>query len=259
MFTMAQIDFNVLKASDDSEIRKQVKAKNEEIGGTRLDYMSEPHVACCLLVDTSSSMASNGKINQLNNAIRNFKTTICEDALSSKRVDVCVISFDSKVSIVSPFCPIREFDPPTLSTTGMTCMGAGIRFALETVHEQIRKYHDVGVDCYKPFILMITDGFPTDDIADIDKLIATRESEGRYGHLRFHAFGVEGADMQLLSHLTHRVLAVDDNAFDQIFNWTSETMKIISHSKTSDNVVGADLPEKLFPYDPKTKKVPWAD
>ncbi|MCR5013076.1 MAG: hypothetical protein K6A72_12080 [Lachnospiraceae bacterium] len=225
-----------------------------------MDFLSEPHVACCLLVDTSGSMNTQGKIDELNNALRNFKATVLEDPLSARRVDVCVISFATDVTVVNGgFCPIREFEPPTLMARGSTSMGAGIRYALEAVHEQVRNYHDQGVECFKPFILMITDGYPTDDVDDMEKLIAQRESEGRYGHLRFHAFGVKGADMDFLSRLTKRVLAVNNNAFDEIFRWTSETMKIISHSRTSDVVTGSDLTENLHVYDRETKKVPWED
>ena len=256
---MAQIDFNVLKNPEaaDDQIRTAVKNVNDYSGGTRMDYLSEPHVACCLLVDTSGSMQSDGKIRQLNEALRTFKETVCQDALSRMRVDVCVISFDSDVSIVTPFCPIMQFVPPTLKANGMTSMGKGIRFALEAVHEQVRKYHDAGVECFKPFILMITDGFPTDDTEGIENLIAAREGQGRYGHLRFHAFGVKGADMALLSRLTKRVLAIDKNAFNEIFNWASRTMQIISHSKTSDTVTGADLTSNMYVY--TGKRVPWDD
>ncbi len=256
---MAQIDFSVLTNPEkaDDKAREAVKNVNSHSGGTHMDYLSEPHVPCCLLVDTSGSMASNGKIEQLNQALRSFRDTVCADSLSRMRVDICVISFSTDVSIVTPFCPIMQFEPPTLKAEGLTCMGKGIRYALEAVHEQVRKYHEAGVECFKPFVLMITDGYPTDDIEGIDSLIAAREGQGRYGHLRFHAFGVKGADMNLLSRLSKRVLAIDKNAFDEIFNWASQTMQIISHSRTSDNVTGADLTSNMHVY--TGRPVPWSD
>lgn len=255
---MAQINFNVLKNAADEPVRQQIRNRNDQVD-YGLDFLSEPHVACCLLVDTSASMSTQGKIDELNRALRNFKETVCRDTLSARRVDVCVISFSTTVEVVTPFCPIMQFVPPTLTASGSTSMGAGIRYALEAVHEQVRRYHDTGVECYKPFILMITDGMPTDDMTDIELLIAQRESEGRYGHLRFHAFGVQGADMTLLARLTKRVLAINNNAFDEIFNWASKTMQIISHSRTSDVVTGSNLTENMYAYDPATKKVPWSD
>ena len=256
---MAQIDFNVLKnpGRADDQIRASVRDINARHGETRMDYLSEPHVACCLLVDTSGSMNTNGKIEQLNEALRTFRDTVCSDPLSRMRVDICVISFSNDVSIVTPFCPITRFEPPRLTAQGMTSMGKGIRFALEAVHEQVNKYHEAGVECFKPFVLMITDGYPTDDIDGIENLIAAREWQGRYGHLRFHAFGVKGADMDLLSRLSKRVLAIDKNALNEVFHWASRTMQIISHSKPSDNITGADLTSNMFVY--TGKAVPWSD
>ncbi len=256
---MAQINFNVLRNAADEPIRQEIRNINKTISWDQLDFLSEPHVACCLLVDTSGSMSAQGKIDELNQALHNFKESVCQDPLSARRVDVCVISFSTTVEVVTPFCPIMQFVPPTLTAGGSTSMGAGIRYALEAVHEQVRRYHDTGVECYKPFILMITDGMPTDDMTDIELLIAQRESEGRYGHLRFHAFGVQGADMTLLARLTKRVLAINNNAFDEIFNWASKTMQIISHSRTSDVVTGSNLTGNMYAYDPATKKVPWSD
>lgn len=255
---MSQIDFNVLRNPEmaDDEARHTVQIVNDYNGGENMDYLSEPHVACCLLVDTSGSMQANGKIQQLNEALRNFKETVCRDPLSRMRVDICVIAFATDVTIVTPFCPIMQFEPPTLYASGATSMGKGIRFALEAVHEEVRKYHGAGVECFKPFVLMITDGYPTDDIEGIADLIAAREGQGRYGHLLFHAFGVKGADMALLARLTKRVLAINMNAFDEIFNWTSRTLQIISHSKTSDNITWANLTSNMYVY---TGSVPWDD
>lgn len=242
----------------DEVINNEIKEVNHENGGTQIDFTSEPHLACCLLVDTSGSMGG-AKIQELNEALHHFKETVCADPLSAMRVDICVIEFNTNVNVVTPFCPIKQFVPPTLSAYGGTSMGKGIRYALEAVHEQVHKYHSMGIDCFKPFVLMITDGCPTDDVDDIPALIQDREERGRFGKLRFHAFGVKGADMDLLSTLCKRYLAIDNNAFDQIFNWASESMQIISNSQTADPVVSPNLKADMHVYDPITKKVPWND
>lgn len=254
---MAQIDFNVLKNTDD-EMRSQVKNTNACTGGIQVDYISEPHVACCLLVDTSGSMTGE-KIDEVNRALQNFRASVCMDPLSAKRVDVCVIQFSANASIVTPFCPISRFQAPTLTANGYTSMGQGIRLALETVHEQVHKYHELGVECYKPFVLMLSDGAPTDDMTGVSEMIAAREQEGRYGHLRFHAFGVKGANMDMLASLTHRVLAVDKNDFAQVFNWVSKSMQVISRSRPSEGAMGAPLESNMYPYSTQTRQLPWND
>ena len=71
--------------------------------------------------------------------------------------------------------------------------------------------------------------------------------------------GVKGANMDFLSTLTQRVLAVNNNAFMEIFDWASKSMQIISHSKPTDNVLESNLGPNMEPYNPVEKKVPWND
>ena len=55
------------------------------------------------------------------------------------------------------------------------------------------------------------------------------------------------------------VLAVNNNAFMEIFDWASKSMQIISHSKPTDNVLESNLGPNMEPYNPVEKKVPWND
>lgn len=68
---MSQIDWDRIVADADNEARKKVQ-KESENGQNSLDFISEPHVAYCLLVDTSGSMQGS-KIDELNRALQHFK------------------------------------------------------------------------------------------------------------------------------------------------------------------------------------------
>ncbi len=223
-----QVDWNDIIQEGDSGLTGAIPANSEP------EFVTEPHLACCLLVDVSGSMAQNGKIDQLNSAIAQFRDQVCTDSLSAKRVEVCVVSFGSQVKIETPFVNVGRFVAPVLTAGGMTVMGEGIRYALEVVHKRCHEYHQTGIECFKPFVMMITDGIPTDDVSGVKALIDDRENAGSFGHLRFHAFAVEGADTDMLYTLTNRVMAVKNNNFASAFNWASKTMQCISHSHVSD-------------------------
>ena len=106
---MSQIDWDRIVADADNEARKKVQ-KESENGQNSLDFISEPHVACCLLVDTSGSMQGS-KIDELNRALQHFKKDVCADPLSAKRVDVCVVEFNSKAH--------GTHSTPSYTTTGI--------------------------------------------------------------------------------------------------------------------------------------------
>ena len=207
----------------------------------RVAAPGEPHLACILLLDTSGSM-SGDPINSLNRAINDFKQKTSMDELAQKRVDIAIIQFDDHASVVQDFTPISQLEPVNLTAGGCTAMGEGINLAIDKVKERNRFYASLGTPCFKPWIFMITDGAPTDDITSAIQRIQEEENKGAHGKLKFFALGVPGYDKDTLFKLTKRVMALNDTDFSGIFNWMSESMVAISVSRVDENVQLGNLP-----------------
>jgi len=132
---------------------------------TRLEDISlidnpQNRCPCLLLLDTSGSM-SGAPINQLNAAITQFARELRSDSLAAKRVEVAIVTF-GPVQMVSDFVTVENFNPPTLTTTGLTPTGEAIRYGLSKVNDRVQQYRKAGVPSYRPWIFLITDGAPTD-------------------------------------------------------------------------------------------------
>ena len=207
----------------------------------RIQAVNEPHLACIILVDTSGSMT--GCIDNLNKAICDFKNGVSVDELSRKRVDVAVVAFDDKTRISMPFSPVAEMECPRLDTGGMTNMGDAINVAIDMVKERNRFYNTMGTPVFKPWIFMITDGSPTDDISVAKKRIEEEEAKKK---LKFFVVGVPGYDKHTMFQLTDRVIELEGAKFEGIFDWLSESMVTISVSKP-----GAEAPLPNLPEDSK--------
>ena len=201
----------------------------------------EPHMACVLLLETSSSMIG-APIASLNKAINDFKEQTSMDDLAQKRVDIAIIEFNDTARVVQDFTPLSQMQPVTLSATGCTAMGAGINLAIDKVKERNRFYSDMGTPCFKPWIFMITDGAPTDDISAARQRILDEESKGAHGKLKFWAVGVPGYNKDVLTSLTKRCIALNEANFKGIFDWLSESMVIISVSRVGENPALSNLP-----------------
>lgn len=102
----------------------------DRIYGNEIASLTEPHLACALLLDTSGSMQG-APIRSLNESIQKFKATIMADPIARKRVEIAIITFDSKVTVVNDFCPIDKMPTPNLDAYGFTEMGQGILKAVE--------------------------------------------------------------------------------------------------------------------------------
>lgn len=221
-----------------------------EVPGGGIAAPGEPHMACVLLLDTSGSMCG-APIASLNKAINDFKEQTSMDELAQKRVDIAIIEFNDTARVVQDFTPLSQMQPVTLSATGCTSMGEGINLAIDKVKERNRFYNDMGTPCFKPWIFMITDGAPTDDISAARQRILDEENKGTHGKLKFWAVGVPGYSKDVLTSLTKRCIALDEANFKGIFDWLSESMVTISVSRVGENPQLSNLPSdaQVIPTD----------
>ncbi len=213
-----------------------------EVPGGGISNPQEPHMACVLLLDTSGSM-SGDPIRSLNKAINDFKEQTALDELAQKRVDIAIIEFNDSARVVQEFTPLPLLQPVSLSATGCTAMGAGINLAIDKVIERNHFYSSMGTPRFKPWIFMITDGEPTDDISAARQRIINEESRGSHGHLKFWAVGVPGYNRETLTSLTKRCIALDEAKFATIFNWLSDSMVTMSDSNPGEDPQLSDLPK----------------
>ena len=190
----------------------------------------EPRCACLLLLDSSGSMKG-AKIAQLNAGLAEFARQLRSDSMAAKRVEVGVISF-GPVKVVQPFVTADAFIAPSLDAEGDTPMGEAIERAAEMLAERKKAYRANGIGYYRPWIFMISDGEPTDDVKQAITLVRNGEAKKSF---MFYAVGVENADIGKLAKLSvRRPLRLKGLAFDKLFVWLSDSLSSVSRSQISD-------------------------
>lgn len=197
---------------------------------------AEPRCPCILLLDTSSSMTG-APIDALNEGLRVFRDSLMKDSLASLRVEVAIITFASSVTVVQDFVTIDHFEPPILSPGGLTSMGTGIITALDLLQQRKLRYRENGVDYYRPWVFLITDGAPT-DTAEIMMQAAQRirDEEGSK-RVSVFAVGVLGANMERLQQIVVRApLKLHGLDFRSMFVWLSASFQSISRSQPNDQI-----------------------
>jgi len=195
----------------------------------------DPRCACVLVLDTSTSMAGE-KINQLNEGLQAFQTELRSDEIAQSRVEVAVVTF-GPVQIAVPFTSASEFRAPELVTTGDTPLGAALHQALDMVHERKALYRSVGIPYYRPWIMLVTDGTPSDGTQQWKSAAQRIRAEEVKKGVAFFGVGVAGADMHVLSLLSHRQpIGLKGYSFREMFVWLSGSLQHVSQSQPNDAV-----------------------
>jgi uncharacterized protein YegL len=203
----------------------------------------EPRCPCVLLLDTSGSMQGE-KIEALNQGLRTFKDDLRRDALAVKRVEVAVVTFDSEVRAVQDFVTVDQFEPPTLAAQGQTFMGSAIHQALDLIETRKELYRTQGIDYYRPWVFMITDGEPQGEPGGVVQQAARRvKADEEAKHVVFFAVGVGNANMTRLDEIAVRTpVKLRGLDFVEMFIWLSRSMGAVASSQTTDDQVALPPP-----------------
>jgi uncharacterized protein YegL len=200
-------------------------------GGVSFAENPDPRCPCVLLLDTSSSMEG-APIAELNAGLLAYKDELAADSLAAKRVEVALVTFGGDVNTVSDFGAVGEFRPPLLQANGDTPMGAAIVRAIDMLQARKQLYKQNGVQFYRPWVFLITDGGPTDEW----KAAAEKVKQGEAGRaFAFFAVGVGGANFDVLREISVREpLKLDGLRFRDLFVWLSNSQRAVSRSKPTE-------------------------
>lgn len=185
-----------------------------------------------LLLDTSSSMTENGKIVQLNNAVREMIDSFRDSETLLAKISVCIITFGgSFAQIHQNLTDADEIVWSDMTAEGMTPMGDAVRLAKEIVEDRSKLNNT-----YRPTIILVSDGMPNDD--GWDQQIERFATEGRSSKCVRMAMGI-GAPSGTDAYEVLKKFAGDpemvftaDAASDikKFFRYISSTTSQLTHS-----------------------------
>lgn len=111
-----------------------------------------------LLADVSGSMGVDGKIQALNHAVREMIEAFQDEADLRAEIHVSVVTFGGQANTHLPLGPARDAAWTDLGARGGTPMGAAFDIAREMVEDR----SVVSGRAYRPTIVLVSDGQPTD-------------------------------------------------------------------------------------------------
>jgi len=201
------------------------------------DLVDNPtaRVPICLVLDVSGSM-SGTPINELNSGVRLFFDAIKADEVAQYAAEICIVTFGSTVEKMLDFMSVERQTVPTLVTSGSTPMGEGVAMGLDLLEARKEDYKRAGVDYYQPWMVVMTDGEPTDDISSaanrISALVASKK-------LTVFPIAIgDSANLATLAKLspTRPPLRLQGLNFKEFFTWLSRSVSRVSQSMPGESV-----------------------
>lgn len=193
-----------------------------------------------VLADVSGSMSTNGKIDSLNDAVQEMLGGFAGEGDGRAEIHVAVVTFGRDgAKVHQPLAPAARIQWTRMVAAGGTPMGA----AFDAATGMIEDRQQIPSRAYRPTIILVSDGQPTDEWqAPLKRLLgAERASKAA----RF-AMGIgDDADEAMLSAFLAtpgaRVYrAHEARQIQQFFRWVTMSVTQRSRSANPDSVIVAE-------------------
>lgn len=176
------------------------------------------------------------RIEIIEKGIQKFYDAIFADELARLTVLVSIVTFNDKAKKVQNFLPVVKKDghvrkTPHFIPQGETAMGEGIIMALDLLDRCKEKNKSNGVDCYRPWLIVMSDGINNGN--PVELRIAKERIKDLVEHkkLAFYPFAIgNGADLNQLNQLSpkQRAFQLEETQMDGLFKWFANSAVQVS-------------------------------
>lgn len=195
-----------------------------------------------VLADISGSMASGGKIDALNQAMRDMLAAFDNADDLRAEIHVAVITFGGTARLHVPLQQAGRIRWTDMSANGGTPMGAAMSLAADLIEDR----NQIPSRAYRPTIVLVSDGAPTDDLqAGFDRL--TKQGRASKAHRMAMAIGADAdTDMMraFLPAAGELFVAADARRISDFFEFV--TMTTTTRTRAVDP---NDIPKMQSPFD----------
>lgn len=163
-----------------------------------------------ILADTSGSMGSEGKIDNLNQAIREMLDSFANEDDLRAEINVAIITFGGTVGLHTDFMPASKakLQWHEMSANGGTPMGGAMELAAKVIEDK----SVITGRAYLPTVILVSDGQPTDSWqTGLDQL--TKQGRAQKADRMALAIGADadvGMLQSFLGNSENKVFKVDD-------------------------------------------------
>ena len=213
-----------------------------------------------VLLDCSESMVGDG-IAALREGVRAMLGTLRQNPHALETAWISFIGFASYARVLCELSPLEDVAEPELRLGHGTALGEAITLLSERLVKEVRKGSTSAKGDFRPLVLLLTDGQPTDDWK-----AAKAKFDQMSAHMVANIYVIgcgEDVDYDVLGQISDIVLSSPEmtpDAMAKLFVWLTATVSSVSVG-VAEGRQGAPetmdkLPDSLRKLDLKKDRVP---
>lgn len=177
-------------------------------------------------------------ISEVERGVNLFYDAIRNNDQARLSCEISVVTFSDDSNILEDFTSIdskSDFSINYDEIGNNTAMGKGVEKALELLENRKKSYKLNGVDHYQPWLVLFTDGEPSDNVSCAQQKCRELENQEK---LTVFTFALsDDVNKSILSGFSKRKpISIRNDKIDKFFEWLGKSVSIVSQSKVGDKV-----------------------
>ena len=112
---------------------------------------------------------------------KNFYDAILDDDMACDSCESAIVTFNDRAKLYEGFSSVEEKSVPNFSSLigGNTNVSPAIRMALDLLAKQKEFYKNNKISYFQPWLVLFTDGLPTDDVSAIKRELMQMQDDDK--------------------------------------------------------------------------------
>ena len=177
-------------------------------------------------------------MDKLHEGIVNFYNAIIEEDVSCDSCEAAIVTFSDHASLYDGFSSVEDKSAPNFNSEigNNTNVSPAIRMALDLLAKQTEFYRSNKISRFTPWLVLFTDGLPTDDVSVIKRELMQMQDEG---NLFVYTMALSD-DPELLSALRGfsrkpPIKCSDPKEIKRFFDFLARSVSIVAEGGTPED------------------------
>lgn len=236
---------------------------NKYYGDDDLIFNTSTRLPVCFLVDVSGSMRTifddtgvrktgrtefkDGKqyeiveggryyMQLVVDGVNKFYDAIKSDDMASNSCEISILGFSDNVDVLEDFESVDKKRPFVEPREGNnTNLGKAVERALDLLEERKNDYKRNGIDYFQPWLVIFTDGDPTDDVKEAQMRCQNLIRDKK---LVVFVFTISDEPNQnILQGFTNKkIFKIKDAKIAELFEWLGKSVSVVSNSRPDEKI-----------------------